>query len=213
MVHWVSMKNEDFEDKPKILGRPEVRAAREAELGAPHIKRLTEFVDKLRAKLDAPIPYFDPWDGGTDAEVLFLSETPGRRAKDAGFVSRNNPDESASNFFEFNREAHIPRKRTISWNLVPWYIGSELKIRSAKEADCEAGIQYLDSLLKLLPKLRAVVFFGKTAQRAVIPIANLRRYQLFESPHTSPRCVNRAPGNRKKIISVLREVAKYLGVN
>jgi uracil-DNA glycosylase len=174
---------------------------------------LTEFVDKLRAKIDEEIPYFDPWDGGTEAEVLFLFETPGRQAKNSGFVSRNNPDQSANNFFEFNRKAHIPRKRTISWNLVPWYIGSDLKIRSAKQADCEAGIQYLDSLLELLPKLRAVVFFGKTAQCGVIPIANSRRYQLFVSPHPSPRCVNRAPGNRKKIISVLREVAKYLGVN
>ena len=87
------------------------------------------------------------------------------------------------------------------------------EIRSAKPDDCDEGIRRLEPLLDLLPKLRAVVFFGKTAQRAAIHIANKQRYQLFESPHPSPQSINRVPGNREKIITVLREVAKYLDGN
>ena len=40
------------------------------------------------------IPHFDPLDGGSNAQVLFLMEAPGPKASASGFVSRNNPDET-----------------------------------------------------------------------------------------------------------------------
>jgi hypothetical protein len=157
------MKDRSVDDKAKSLGRREDLEAREDQLDAPRIVRLTAFVKKLRAKTRKNIPFFDPWDGGTAAEVLFLFETPGRRANKSGFVSRNNPDPSANNFFRYNEDERVPRTRTLSWNIVPWYIGSKSKIRSATANDCEKGIPQLIALLKLLPRLRVIVFFGKKA--------------------------------------------------
>jgi hypothetical protein len=115
------MQIEYFEDKPKLLASLAARAARKKQLNEPHIAPLTAFVQKLRYGMGAgyEIPYFDPWDGGIAAEVLFLFEAPGPQAKGSGFISRNNPDPSANNFFEFNRQIGICRKRTISWNIVP----------------------------------------------------------------------------------------------
>ena len=124
-------------DKPKLLRNKDVLTARSYELHNSRIAPLTKFVDMLRDKAGSNyfIPYFDPWDGGTKAEVLFLLEAPGAQAVISGFISRNNPDETAKNFFELNLEAGIPRERTISWNIVPWYIGSGKRVRAAKSDD------------------------------------------------------------------------------
>ena len=148
-------------DKPRSLGSREVLDARRAQLREPHVVRLTAFVDKLRAETGGRFPYFDPLDGGVGAEVLFLFETPGRQADKSGFVSRNNPDPSANNFFEFNRKARFKRERTISWNIVPWYIGSDSKNGSVKPAECEKGIRQLERLLKLLPETAGSSVFWK----------------------------------------------------
>ena len=135
------MTSERLDDKAQSLGSLEARAARQAELGDPHIAPLTAFVDRLRAEMgsDYQIPYFDPWDGGTAAEVLFLLEAPGAKAVASGFISRNNPDETAKNFFQLNRESGISRKRTITWNIVPWYLGSGSRIRPAT-SDTNYGV-------------------------------------------------------------------------
>ena len=113
-------------DKPKLLGDLQACTDRRAQLSESHIAPLTAFVEALREKVGSgvAIPDFDPWDGGVDAEILYLLEAPGPRAVASGFVSRNNPDESAKNFFQLNGEAKIPRKRTVTWNVVPWYIGA-----------------------------------------------------------------------------------------
>ena len=202
-----------FDDKPKSLGSPAARVARQTELRDPHIAPLTAFVDTLRAEMgsDYQIPYFDPWDGGTAAEVLYLLEAPGAKAVVSGFISRNNPDETAKNFFQLNQQSGIPRKRTITWNIVPWYIGSSSRIRAANSNDIEIGIRPLNSLLDLLPRLRAIVLIGQKAQRGSIHIAKLRPdVRFFESPHPSPLFVNNSPFNREKILVALREVADYL---
>src|SRR6266699_3855017 len=96
-------------DTPKLLGDPQARTARRAQLHQPHIAPLTAFVEALRDEIrqGSNIAYFDPWDGGVDAEILYLLEAPGPQAVVSGFISRNNPDESAKNFFELNAEAKI----------------------------------------------------------------------------------------------------------
>src|SRR5207245_3002916 len=105
----------------------------------------------------------------------------------SGFRSRDNPDETPKNFFQINQQSGIPRKRTITWNIVPWYIGSGSRIRPANSDDVESGLRRLNSLLDLLPKLRAVVLVGQKAQRSSSNIAKLRPgIRLFKSPHPSP---------------------------
>jgi len=207
------MSREALIDVPKLLRDPMARTARQAELYEPHIAPLTEFVEKLRAEVGSHgnIPYFDPWDGGIDAEILFLLEAPGARALFTGFISRNNPDETAKNFFELNRDAEIPRKRTVTWNIVPWYIGTGMRSRAAGKTDTDAGIRALTRVLDLLPKLRAAVLIGRKAERASQLLAQLRpAVRVFKSPHPSPLFVNNAQGNRQRILDVFLEVTKCL---
>jgi len=161
----------------------------------------------------ASIPDFDPWDGGVTAEILYLLEAPGAQAVASGFVSRNNPDETAKNFFELNREAGIPRELSVTWNIVPWYIGSGKRIRAATREDISSGSKSLERLLRLLPTLRAVVLVGRKAERAAGIISRAcPDVRIFRSPHPSPLFVNNAPGNRDRILRTLREVARHLGL-
>lgn len=200
-------------DIPKLLSDPAARAARHAQLMEPHVAPLTAYVAALRTEAgpEAAIPDFDPWDGGATAELLYLLEAPGARAVLSGFISRNNPDETAKNFFELNRAAGIPRERTVTWNIVPWYIGTGAHIRAAGRSDIEAGLPALTRLLTLLPKLKGVVLVGRKAERAANLVSQLRpEVRVFLCPHPSPLFINNAPGNRDRILSVLHEAATYL---
>ena len=124
-------------DAPKTLASEAERVTRSALLSQSHVEDLTHLVARMRAAKGAGyrIPDIDPLDGGAHAEVLFLLEAPGPKAVASGFISRNNPDETAKNFFLLNAEAGIDRRRTVIWNVVPWYIGSGTKIRPAKRDD------------------------------------------------------------------------------
>lgn len=202
-----------FEDRPKLLGDAAARRERLGQLRERHVAPLTEFVEALRREKGPPyeIPYFDPWDGGTDARVLNLLEAPGAKAVRSGFVSRNNPDETAKNSIELHKAAGIPRRLAVSWNIVPWYIGSGTRIRAAKSDDIAAGARSLERLLGLLPKLQAILLVGRKAERAAGLIQTLRaNVKIFSSPHPSPLFVNRLPGNRERILEVLREVRRFL---
>lgn len=198
-------------DSPKSLAHPNERAHRLALIKAPHVAPLNEMVEALRDEFGPQyqIPYFDPLDGGTSAECLFLLEAPGPKAIASGFISRNNPDETARNFFLLNQQAGIDRRRTVTWNVVPWYVGTGTKIRAANAADVRSAGAALSTLLGLLPQLRVVALVGAKAQRvreAISPTV-----QVFAMPHPSPMFVNRAPGNRERILAVLREVASEVG--
>lgn len=205
----------EFKDQEKLFEDERAVKARQKELQAAHIKPLTDFVEEIRLECASrKIPDFDPWDGGINAECLFLLEAPGRNA--SKFVSRNNNDETAKNFFLLNRKAGLPRERTILWNIVPWYIGNKdkSKIRAAKKQDIEEGTPYLRRLLEHLPKLRAVVFVGKKAQQADKVVREFRpKIEIFFSPHPSPLFVNHHSDNGNKILKVLKEVSDFIGTN
>jgi hypothetical protein len=199
----------DSVDAPKLLRDVQARIARRGQLHEPHVAPLTKFVQALRQERpDLGIPDFDPWDGGIEAEILYLLEAPGPQAGASGFISRNNPDESAKNFFELNAEAKIPRNKTVTWNVVPWYIGDGKSIRAANHADLEQGVRHLPKLLSLLPKLHAVVFVGRKAEYARDTIMKqLPNVKIFYCPHPSPQCLNTNPANRQRILDLLHEVA------
>ncbi len=179
-------------------------------LDAPHMAPLMSFVRELRAEMgrDYAIPFFDPHDGGTSAEILFLLEAPGRQAVRSGFISRNNPDETAKNFFSLNQEARLDRRLTVTWNIVPWYIGDGQKIRAARRDDISLGLCSLDRLLGLLPRLAVAVFLGKKAAYAAAHVvARMPGVRILRMPHPSPLFVNRAPGNHERLLAVLQQVA------
>ncbi len=187
--------------------------SRLARIFEPHISPLTAFVETIRKEsgLCREIPYFDPLDGGINAKCLFLFEAPGPRAVYSGFISRNNPDESAKNFFELCRLAGLPRELTISWNIVPWYIGSGAKIRPADNNDIDEGKKYLLRLITLLPNLRIIVLGGRKAEKAEALITvSCPTITIVKMPHTSPLFVNNAPGNKFKILRILEAVKEQL---
>lgn len=163
------------------------------------------------------IPYFDPWDGGINAKVLYLLEAPGPKAVCSGFVSRNNPDESAKNMFEISHEAGLDRKHTVTWNIVPWYLGDENGIKPANiKDDIEKGLIELTPLLKILPNIAAIVLTGKKAQNKKVKdfLCNehpeIKRFDCF---HPSPQFVNREPENKEKILQVFKEVKEFIQQN
>jgi uracil-DNA glycosylase len=176
---------------------------------------LAEFARRLRlSHPDRLIPDFDPWDGGATARVLYLLEAPGGRAAGSGFVSRNNPDESAKNFFKLNIKAGIPRQLTVIWNAVPWYIGTGTKIRAATKGDVHEAQPALLELLCLLARLEVVVFVGRAAEHAGDWLKRERpELMYFSCPHPSPQNLNTVPANRQKILQVLHKVAERLAVS
>ena len=106
-----------FPDVPKTVVGWAMQARMDLLKGSPpRVAALTEFVRALRAEAIAAnlipsedhVPHFDPLDGEVEAGCLFLFEAPGPRAVGSGFVSRDNPDETAKNFFFLNREAGLP---------------------------------------------------------------------------------------------------------
>lgn len=202
-----------MEDCPKSLRVPAVKEARLQMLAREHIWPLTLFVERLRRDrgFTSKVPYFDPWDGGVRARCLFVHEAPGRKAVESGFISRNNPDETAKNFFCLNEEVGLPRSETITWNIVPWYTGTDEKIRSARTEDIKTGLPYLDELINLLPRLKVVVLVGRKAQRVH---DNLRGkwpdLNLFVCPHPSPVNLRCRPENRNKILDELRKIKAFL---
>jgi hypothetical protein len=202
-------------DRPKSLKSPVERAARLALVDEPHVAPLNDYVRRIRQGVGPvmQVPFFDPLDGGIAAKCLYLLEAPGARAVTSGFISRNNPDESAKNFFELNREAGIPRTATVIWNIAPWYIGSSQRIRAAQKGDLAAGLPYLLELLQLLPALRIVVLMGQKPTSAEGTIRAARPdLDIVQSPHPSPLYVNHHPSNRQNILWVLQSVSSNLSV-
>ena len=199
------------DDRPKSLKDRSECARRLGRLREPHIERLTSFVESLRVERGPGfiVPDFDPEDGGVNAKILFLLETPGKKAVESGFVSRNNPDDTAKNFFVLNERAGIPRSLTVSWNIVPWYVPrGEVRLN-----DIGAGMQYLERLLGLLPRLSVCVLIGNSAKTAAPWLRTHRPdIALVTSPHPSPTFVNRDPGNRDRILHALRAARRAAGL-
>lgn len=203
-------------DSPKLLGDVAALATRLSQIHDPHLAPLTYFVQHLRERMGpgSTIPYFDPWDGGVDAQVMLLLEAPGPKARNSGFVSMNNPDETAKNIFTISREAGMDRKRIIVWNTVPWYIGTGSKIRPASKDDIAAGVESLADLIALLPKLRAVVLVGGKAQKAERHLRSIAPdIAVFTSPHPSPLFINRKPENREVLLKSWQAVNTFLAAD
>jgi hypothetical protein len=158
-------------DCARSLRSPEAAALRKEMLREPDMAPLADFAAKLRRT--SPVrefPDFDPLDGGTNADILFLFEKPGpmtsARRKGSGFISRNNDDPTAEKIFSFMKEAGLPRNRTIIWNVIPGWNGT----RRIMAAEHKAGVDSLvKDLIPLLPKLRTIVLVGKKAQAASGP--------------------------------------------
>jgi len=176
-------------------------------LQADHISPLTEYVKHLRTSsgYNRQIPYFDPLDGGINGSILFLLEAPGPKAVESGFISRDNPDPTARNMTQLLTESGVPRRMTVSWNIVPWYVGGNGHIRPVNQNDINAGIESLKDLQPLLPNIRVVILVGGKAQKARLAVEELFNTYVLDCPHPSQRVLNVWPEKREEIMSVFRE--------
>ncbi|GJE59388.1 uracil-DNA glycosylase [Methylobacterium trifolii] len=197
---------------PKSLGDPEVLAARRALAHAPHVLPLRVLADRIAAERGAPVPDADPLDGGVDARLLLLLETPGPAIVRTGIVSRDNPTGTAANLFRFLAGEEIPRGDTLIWNAVPWVIHAEgAPNRAPRPAEMRAAAPYLAPLLTLLPRLCVVVLAGRVAGEGAAPVAALRPdLPVIRVPHPSPTYVCTSPEVPARIRAGLAQAAVIL---
>lgn len=191
---------------PRSMRDPLVRRRRREMLNLPHVAPLTAFVGQLRERGDAEYPYFDPLDGGVSASLLFLFEKPGpmtaskHNHRGSGFISRDNDDPTAEATFYFMQAAGISRRETVIWNIVPGWNGT----RNITSHELVAGVCDFESLLSLLPKIRATVLVGRKAARAKNLITSV---PVFTSDHPSPLVRARYPERWGSIPEVWAEAA------
>jgi uracil-DNA glycosylase len=171
----------------------------------------------LRAVSRVRRHWFDPDGGGVHAKALFLLETPGRKAgADQGshFISADNDDPTAENFFRIRDEAGLPRDSLVAWNVVPWYLGDGTRGANATPADIKEAEPWLERLIRLLiPDLRVVVPMGDKALKAwMLLLATDPSIPLLPTlalPHPSPKVLNTHPDQRGVIRAGLQRVADY----
>ncbi len=195
------------------LGDLEVRNARRLKLVEPHIKPLRSYVVLLRKKLGAGffVPDFDPCDGGVNARCLFLLESPGRQARDSGFVSINNPDSTARNLFDFILKSKFNRTEIAIWNAVPWYVGDDRRLGRITANDVRRASPYIPKLLHLFPELKVLVFVGKNSLTLLNDVVAARPdLKVLECPHPSGRYLNGNPIARVKIGETFRLAKRLL---
>ena len=197
-------------DRPKSLRDPACLAVRRERLNDPHLARLRTLARRIAAERDAPVPEPDPLDGGVDARLLLLLETPGPRG--TGFVSRDNPTGTAANLFHFFEEVGIARADTLIWNAIPWVIHAPgARNRAPRWSEITAAEPYLEPLLACLPRLGVVILAGRVAGLSRPTLARLRPgLPVIGVPHPSPTYVCTAPGVAERIRQGFAEAAALL---
>lgn len=201
-----------MDDLPKSLRDANERLRRHALLASPHMAPLFAHVTALRIHKgpNYRIPDFDPLDGGVQAKILILLEAPGAKAIETGFVSRNNPDTTAKNVFESFREAGIDRMDTVLWNVIPWYIGKEGRIRSGTTSDLADARPHTRELIRLLPCLEVVVLMGRKASQAFRALNLETTAQVFETLHPSPKVFGTRKTARDEIATTLADAKRAM---
>lgn len=166
----------DWKDRPRSFNNPANVAEARALLQEPHVRPLTDFVEKLRRDLNQPVPDFDPLGGGVNSRVLFLMEAPtgagaGRgkvekvgSEEGSGMVCPNNDDPTGPVDWQLKADAGIRRDLTVVWNACPYYVGTATKRRKPTMPEVTACKPHFLEFLKLLKEVRVVVTCGQTTR-------------------------------------------------
>ncbi|WPP02422.1 uracil-DNA glycosylase (plasmid) [Pseudomonas sp. HR96] len=149
------------------------------------------------------LPYFDPLDGGVDAPVLILLESPARDCSWPRFVSRDNTGPSQRNL-----KRCLVREQTILWNLYPWLPDLDSPAEAITRSKIVEGITLLKEVMDLLPRLRVLILAGSVAQRAAPEIKQHGpELNLLVMPHPSPLSVCQHPDVATNIVTTLTRAA------
>lgn len=195
------------EDEPYALQDEREQLRRLEMLSLPHVRPLRDFVERI-GRAQHIVPYPDPCDGGIQAKVLLLLEAPGPRAVESGFISRNNADRTARSMCGLLSKATIPRRHTMLWNIVPWFVGRDGRIRPVTRADVQVSFPYLRELVDMLTELRLIVLMGRKSQSAEGQILQIvaPHVQQTRTWHPSPRVFARWPEKEKEIQELFNSI-------
>lgn len=197
------------------LSDPAELAARHALLRhAPHTAPIRALAERIRRATSRPVPEPDPLDGGAEARLLLLLETPGPRLSQEGaIVSRDKPGGNGANLRRFLGTAGIARQDTLIWNAVPWIIHAPgAPNRAPRKAELRAGLEWLPPLLELLSELRIAVLAGRFAAAAEPVLRKARPgVPVLTMPHPSPTYVCTSPAVPARIAATLDAAAAVLG--
>ncbi len=144
-----------------------------ADIYAPHVRELNEYVDTLRAKKPGEfVPHISPEFGGSQARLLLLTLSPGEKtrldaSRGSGLLSVENSDPGAARIAEALDHAGLDRRDCVGWNVYPWYVKGfgELKPQE-RDPYLREGVDLLIQVIARLPRLRAVFVFGKVPDLA-----------------------------------------------
>lgn len=185
---------------------------------APHARPLNTLIREWRARLPAAqIPWFDPDDGGIDARVLILMESPAPKTvgpTGSGFCSEDNDDPSNRLIRKIRTEAGLPRQLCLKWNAVPWAVldsGGHPRAPSASEID--AATPYLIEVLDAAPNIEVVITLGKSALSGFTASTTLstprRLCRIAAAPHPSQRNALARDAAMKRIANAFQNAARY----
>lgn len=203
------MSPESTANVPKSLKDPAVLAARRALLESPHVAPIRALARRIADAQGAEVPDPDPLDGGINARLLLLLETPGPSIRGTGLVSRDNPTGTAANLFRFLAEAGLARRDTLIWNTIPWVIHARgARNRAPRRSEILAATPWLAPLVDGLPHLRVVILAGRIAG-LLRPVLEALRPAccVIPVPHPSPTYVCTAPSVAERIRAGLAHAA------
>jgi hypothetical protein len=188
---------------PRALAEPEVLRTRLAAVRTePSARPLNDWVEGLRARLGdgESVPWFDPASGGVEARSLFLLEAPGQKAMGAaaelrrtgsGIISIDNDDPTARNCWMLRDEAGLPYRESVHWNVVPWYLGTVIRIAAPGKTEIQRAAPFLHEVMVMMPSLE-VSFPWAARPKRDGPLTR----------NASPRrCTPSRPGIRARVYS------------
>lgn len=192
---------------------------KEGRIGAPNVKPLHDLVKHWRKTLDPlQVPWFDPDDGGVNARVLILMESPAPRTvgpQGSGFCSEDNADRSNRLVAQTRQAAGLSRSDCLKWNIIPWAVldsAGHPRTPTSTEIDCAAT--YLTQVLETASEIDIVITLGKAAQsgfmRHTTMTAPCRLYRVLAAPHPSQRNGAARREAVRRITNTFTSVAAHL---
>lgn len=167
---------------------PEFVRLQYADLRAPHMAPITDYVDSLRSD-GRWLPYVAPLHAGANARMVTVLSDPGPRTLEdsgSGMLCVENDDQTAETQCELMAQAGLTPAHFLPWNAYPWYIN-----RAPNASELRQGAEALHGLLALLPDVVVVLLQGRSAQRVwqivirMFPAIGSRRLAVIESFHPS----------------------------